>query len=128
MLLTFASLVLERWPRRLALTALVGLSVGGCASTHAHPASAGQHGPDAFASEQARQWMSEHQRVVAIHRSKCGACHTPVEPGSTPRAEVAAALQRHRPRAKLTEQEWADMVEYLSSDGALFPRRSASLP
>lgn len=116
--------------QRLMVWGCLAACVGGCGSTQGARGGASTVEPagDGLASEQARQWMSEHQRVVAIHRSKCGACHTPVEPGSVPRVEVSAALQRHRKRAKLSEQEWADMVEYLSSDGALFPRRSASLP
>jgi hypothetical protein len=100
--------------------------LGGCASSG--PARGGAAHGASLESEQARLWMSEHQHVVAIHRSKCGACHTPVEPGSVPRAEVASALQRHRQRAKLSEKDWSDMVEYLSSDGPLVTRRSASLP
>jgi len=122
--------LLSTWLPRVAAVALVAV-VAGCASSATAAGSGSALGSgkrDALASEQARAWMSEHQHVVAIHRSKCGACHTPVEPGSVPRAEVASALQRHRRRAKLSERDWADMVEYLSSDGALFPRRSASLP
>ena len=56
--------------------------------------------------------------IVAIHRSKCGSCHTRVEPGSIPRATAESAMQRHRRRAKLTEREWEDMVDFLSVDGA----------
>jgi hypothetical protein len=118
------------WSRRfgtVAAVVVVALTAG-CASHRALAPGLPRASGAGIESEQARQWMSEHQHVVAIHRSKCGACHTPVEPGSVPRAEVASALQRHRQRAKLSERDWADMVEYLSSDGALFPRRSASLP
>jgi hypothetical protein len=117
------------WFARVAPALVLGGALallGGCASGGAARGGA-SHGAT-LESEQARLWMSEHQHVVAIHRSKCGACHTPVEPGSVPRAEVASALQRHRQRAKLSEKDWSDMVEYLSSDGPLVPHRSASLP
>src|SRR5438270_8353130 len=65
--------------------------------------------------------------IAAIHRSKCGACHTPVEPASLPRGVAESAMQRHRRRAKLTEREWANMVDYLSIDGA-HARPTARVP
>jgi hypothetical protein len=65
--------------------------------------------------------------IVAIHRSKCGACHTPIEPGSMPRGVAESAMQRHRRRAKLTEREWGNMVDYLSIDGA-HARSTARIP
>jgi mono/diheme cytochrome c family protein len=63
--------------------------------------------------------VSESSEAIgAIHKSKCGACHMRVEPGSVPRATAESAMQRHRRRAKLTERQWEDMVDYLSSDHA----------
>jgi hypothetical protein len=63
--------------------------------------------------------------IVAIHRSKCGACHTRVEPGSVSRATAESAMMRHRRRAKLTERQWEEMVDYLSSDGLAHARPTA---
>ena len=57
------------------------------------------------------------ESIAAIHRRKCGTCHTRVEPGSVSRATAESAMQRHRRRAKLTDRQWADMVDYLSADG-----------
>ena len=65
--------------------------------------------------------------IAAIHRSKCGSCHSPVEPGSLPRGVAESAMQRHRRRAKLTEREWGNMVDYLSADGA-HARSTARVP
>ena len=65
--------------------------------------------------------------IVAIHRSKCGACHARVEPGSVARATAESAMQRHRRRAKLTERQWEDMVDYLSSDHVTHSRPTASV-
>lgn len=52
--------------------------------------------------------------IARVHRSKCGACHAPVEPGTRSRADIEAALRRHRNRVHLTERQWADLVEYLA--------------
>jgi hypothetical protein len=68
------------------------------------------------------------RHIMAVHHSKCGACHTPVEPGTVPRGEAEAAMRRHRKRAKLSEREWNDMVEYISDDGDLRGRPTARLP
>lgn len=112
--------------------AVVALGVPGCAS----------HTPmaDSAASASAKTSQSAPERpadlvpgapsdsIVAIHRSKCGACHTRVEPGSVSRATAESAMQRHRRRAKLTEREWEQMVDYLSADGASHGRPTARLP
>ena len=66
--------------------------------------------------------------IVAIHKSKCGSCHTRVEPFSLARATAESAMQRHRRRTKLTEREWAGMVDYLSVDHLAHARPTAHLP
>jgi hypothetical protein len=68
------------------------------------------------------------EAIVAIHRSKCGSCHTRVEPGSVPRAAAESAMLRHRRRAKLTERQWGGMVDYLSADGPAHARPTAQMP
>ncbi len=37
-------------------------------------------------------------------------------------------MLRHRRRAKLSEKQWTDMVDYLSEDGALHGRHTARFP
>jgi hypothetical protein len=87
-------------PRFFALPACVALAVqtlGACA--HA------MQTPD----------VPERQRHVAdVHRAKCGSCHVRVEPGTRTQAELETALARHRKRVHLTEEEWTQMIEYLS--------------
>jgi hypothetical protein len=69
-----------------------------------------------------------NEAIVAIHKNKCGSCHARVEPGSLARATAESAMQRHRRRAKLSEREWEDMVDYLSADHLVHARPTARLP
>ncbi len=66
--------------------------------------------------------------IVAVHRAKCGACHMRVEPGSVSRSTLESALLRHRGRARLTERQWEEMVDYLSADGLAHARSTAENP
>ena len=50
------------------------------------------------------------------------------EPGSVNRATLESALQRHRRRAKLTERQWEELVDYLSADGLAHARSTAQNP
>jgi hypothetical protein len=68
------------------------------------------------------------EAIVALHKSKCGSCHVRVEPGSLARATAESAMQRHRRRAKLSEREWEDMVDYLSADHLFHARPTARIP
>ena len=61
---------------------------------------------------------AEIRDVRAIHRSRCGSCHTRVEPGSHTRAELQAAFPNHRTRVRMNDAEWSNMVDYLASDTA----------
>src|SRR5882724_6996905 len=123
--------------RRLAATALwsalYAVGAGGCASA-GHPA-------DSAASEHVRERATTapegptdliagapSEAIVAVHRAKCGSCHTRVEPGSVNRATLESALQRHRRRAKLTERQWEELVDYLSADGLAHARSTAQNP
>jgi hypothetical protein len=53
--------------------------------------------------------------IARIHRAKCGSCHVRVEPGERTRAELEAAFPRHHKRARLTEEQWSEMVDYLAA-------------
>ena len=53
-------------------------------------------------------------RVARVHRARCGACHTRVEPGERTREELETALERHHNRVRLAENEWGAMVDYLA--------------
>ena len=52
--------------------------------------------------------------IARIHKSRCGACHVRVEPGERTRAELEAALSRHRKRVHLTDDQWSEMIAYLA--------------
>ena len=53
--------------------------------------------------------------VAAVHHSRCGTCHSRVEPGQRGRDELDTALLRHRRRVRLDEAEWRQMVDYLAA-------------
>lgn len=60
---------------------------------------------------------SEPQPPIAeAWQARCGNCHARVEPHSRPRAQLAAALERHRARTRLSEEEWREMEDYLVVD------------
>ena len=56
--------------------------------------------------------------IARIHRSKCGNCHTRVEPGQRTREQLEAAFPRHRRRVHLSEDQWNAMVDYLAAQSA----------
>ena len=116
-------------PRR-GLALLFILASAGCASHGqvGEPATAAEAPAAKLAAAPAALDGPRPQHIKAVHRRKCGACHTPVSPGSVPRVEAEAAMRRHRHRAKLSEREWNDMVEYISDDGDLRGQPTARLP
>jgi len=113
-------------PWLLLLLSSLLFAASGCATS----ASVADAGPVTASHSQGSELVTEptNDAIVAIHRSKCGACHMPVAPGSLARTTAEAAMLRHRRRAKLTERQWTEMVDYLSEDGALHARHTAQLP
>lgn len=57
---------------------------------------------------------SAEPEAASVWRSKCGSCHAPVEPGSHRREEIETALQRHRKRVRLSDDQWARLVDFLA--------------
>lgn len=53
--------------------------------------------------------------IAAVHSSKCGRCHSPPEPSSHSRAQLAEAFGRHKSRVHLSQDEWQAMIDYLAS-------------
>lgn len=94
------------WLAVAALAAVAATGTGCASSSGAAPA---PNDPSPEAAERAH--------IAAVHKAKCGACHARVEPGTRSRAELEAALKRHRSRAKLSEREWGELVDYLAADG-----------
>jgi len=74
------------------------LACGGAPSTRSHATSASSAEPQA----------------ASVWRSKCGSCHLPVEPGSHPRDAIETALQRHRKRVRLSDEQWTQLVDFLA--------------
>lgn len=66
--------------------------------------------------------------VARIHRTKCGACHLRVEPGARTRAQLEAAFPRHHMRVKMSDDDWAKMVDYLAAQEPTQPTAPASSP
>lgn len=70
------------------------------------------------ASDPSSEAGGRFAHVAAIHKSKCGACHARVEPGTRSRAVLEAEMKRHRSRVKLSERDWTDMIDYLAGGDA----------
>lgn len=56
----------------------------------------------------------KYMEVAEIHHTACGNCHTRVEPGERTRPYLEKALARHRTRVKMSESDWALLVDYLT--------------
>ena len=54
--------------------------------------------------------------IASSHRAKCGSCHAHVEPGEKSREQLERALSRHHKRVRLSDEDWALMVDYLAAD------------
>jgi hypothetical protein len=53
--------------------------------------------------------------IARLHRARCGACHTRVEPGDRTRDVLETAFTRHRNRVHLSDDQWGQMVDYLAA-------------
>lgn len=87
--------------RHLPIAALLSAILGGCATSGAPV------GPTP-ASE------SEATHIVGVYRSRCGACHRPVAPGSEPADKLHAELIAHRKRTRLSEDDWRGLEAFLA--------------
>jgi hypothetical protein len=120
---------LFRVPRPLSLVSnlatgaivVLGLALGGCTSR-----AAAVEAPHSALMDSGE--MPAMAAIETVHRRKCGNCHTRVEPGTLPRATIEAAMARHRRRTKLTNDQWAELIEFLSRGGPAETRHTASLP
>jgi len=52
--------------------------------------------------------------IAHVEHDKCGTCHVEVQPGTRSRDVLEKAFVRHRKRVKLSEEQWAAMVDYLA--------------
>ncbi len=56
----------------------------------------------------------KYMEVAEIHHASCGGCHTRVEPGQRTRDKLEKALAKHHKRVKMTDAQWAQLIDYLS--------------
>jgi hypothetical protein len=79
----------------------------------AFAACGGGAGPDAHRASASNDRGSE-PAIATEWRARCGACHVKVEPHSRDRSVLTKALARHRSRAKLNEEQWTALVDFLA--------------
>lgn len=56
----------------------------------------------------------EPSHAAEMWRSRCNQCHVRVEPQTRDRAVLSQALERHKKRARLSETDVRDLVDYLA--------------
>jgi hypothetical protein len=81
---------------------LLGLS--GCATT----------------SGESSAWAGPRQgepAIAEVWRARCGQCHRRVEPATRTREHLEHALLRHRKRARLSDEEWRALIDFLAAPG-----------
>jgi hypothetical protein len=62
--------------------------------------------------------------VATTISSRCGSCHAPPQAGVRTRAALGPVLLRHRTRVRLTEDQWAALLDYLAeATDATTPRQ-----
>lgn len=54
--------------------------------------------------------------IAAVLAHNCGRCHMPPEPKSRTRAQLESEFMRHRTRVRLSEDQWARLVDYLAQE------------
>jgi hypothetical protein len=52
--------------------------------------------------------------IARVWASRCGACHSPVEPGTRTKSHLEDALARHKNRVPLSDAEWSEMRAFLA--------------
>jgi hypothetical protein len=91
--------------------AMIGIELGGGEKPRAAPSTPE---PPSFPSGPGATPAPSTSSIRDVHTSRCGACHTRVEPGARTRDELEVALSRHRNRLTLSEEAWRKMVDYLA--------------
>ena len=61
--------------------------------------------------------------IALVHRRQCGRCHAPPETGKHDRPYLEEALAPHRKRVHMSEDEWAQMIDYLAAQPGEQSRR-----
>jgi len=58
---------------------------------------------------------AKEPQIAEEWRAKCGNCHRRVEPGTRTRATLEDAFSRHKTRTHLSDEQWAEMTDFLAS-------------
>lgn len=117
--------------RNLSALWALGLVASSLGSLTACGSAQGAEASPANTAAAATSAESDQEHITAVHLAKCGSCHVRVEPGTRSRGEIELALGRHHRRARLTDREWALLVDYLAKDpealSASAPRLAAGV-
>ena len=70
------------------------------------------------ASQGAQSATATEPQIAEEWRAKCGNCHRRVEPGTRTRATLEDAWKRHKTRTHLSDEQWAELTDFLSSTPA----------
>src|SRR5580698_377186 len=54
--------------------------------------------------------------IASVHKHQCGRCHTPPPPGQHARPYLEEALAPHHKRVHLSDEEWAQLIDYLAAN------------
>ena len=93
-------------PRSSAVM-LIAFALGAVALVACGGASSVASSPTATEPQIAEEW-----------RAKCGNCHRRVEPGTRTRATLDDAWKRHKTRTHLSDEQWAELTDFLASTPA----------
>ena len=53
--------------------------------------------------------------IARVHQRQCNRCHSLPPPGLHPRSYLEQALAPHHKRVHLTDEEWAQLIDYLAA-------------
>ncbi len=67
-------------------------------------------------------------QIAEEWRAKCGNCHRRVEPGTRTRATLEDAWKRHKTRTHLSDEQWAELTDFLASTPATAGPSGSSSP
>lgn len=95
----------------LAASASLLLLACGAARTDAPPSVTSSSSATSTSSPSA---SSEPSHAIELWRARCNQCHVRVEPQTRERAVLTQALERHKKRARLSDTDVRDLVDYLA--------------
>lgn len=58
--------------------------------------------------------QAEQPPIVAVWRTRCGACHVKIQPGERTAPVLRAAEKRHEKRVRLSAAQWDELIAWLA--------------